>query len=247
MKITRHFGLTLFFFMILSLLPPQMGSALPSPPITNLSPGEGAIVTSPIFIDAQIRPGQDGLIRVTLLNRDNTAIARQLIKLNSPRDGQQIPFSTSIVFEIPQEHIQALLTLETQDRFHRPVSLRGVLLTLESDGEAMVQNQPTTSNWLTITSPIEGDSFKGGNFTVEGIITPPTSNPVIFELITDSGGVIGTSQLAVDEPGIPSQFNISVTYAFITSRRDVRLIVRQTVNPYGSNIVLDSLPISLSP
>lgn len=247
MNITRHFGLVIIFILALSLQPPQMGSALPSPSITELSPGEGSIVTSPIHVNARIQPGQDDLVRVTLLNRDNTVIARQLIKLNAPHDGRQIPFSTTLAFEIPNEHTQALLTLETQDRYHRPNSLRGVLLTLASNGEAVIQGQPAPSTWLTITSPKEGDSFKGGRFTVEGIITPPTANPVNFELITDSGGVIGTSQLAVDEPGITFQFNISVAYSFITSRRDVRLIVRQTVDPYGSNIVLDSLPISLSP
>lgn len=242
----RRLIILLVSFLMISVRPPQSGTASSPGLINILTPGEGSAVNSPIELDAEIQPGGDGLARVSLLDRQNNVLARQLIRTDP--DLQTISrFSTQLAFEIPTESTPALLTLATQDEHHRPLSLRSVTLTLHSDGTASITTPDTIASWLEIDQPAPHESLSGGSFIVDGRVTPIIQNPVIFELITDTGGVIGSSQLAVQESGEPLDFSIQLSYDFITTTRDVRMIVRQTINPYGANMILDSLPITLSP
>ena len=242
----RGFGIFLVFFLVINLLSPQSGKASTPALINILSPGDGSAVTSPIKLTAEIQPGEDGLVRVSLVDRQNIVLARQLIQTDK-NNHSPFKFSTHLPFEITTESSPALLTLTLQDEFHRPLSLRSVLLTLQSDGSAKISGPNKNPSWLEIDQPVAHESLSGGNFRVEGRVTPLTQKPVIFELITDTGGVIGSSQLAVQEPDVTIEFSIQLSYAFITKTRDVRMVVRQTADPYATDVILDSLPITLSP
>lgn len=233
-------------FLLISMLPPQSGTSATPAMISILSPGDGSAVTSPIQLTAEIQPGGDGLVRVSLLDRQNNILARQLIQTDE-NDQTPFKFSTHLAFEITTESSPVLLTLGLQDEYHRPLSLRSVLLTLQSNGAAAITETNRNTSWLEIDQPLAHESLSGGNFRVEGRVTPLTQKPVIFELITDTGGVIGSSQLAVEIQGEPVDFSIPLSYSFINTERNVRLVVRQTTDPYGMNVILDSLPITLSP
>jgi len=242
----RRFGIFLIFFLGINLLPPPSGLATPPALIGILSPGNGSMVLTPIELTAEIQPGGDGLVRVSLLDRQNNVLARQLIRTNK---NIQTPskFSTHLSFEIPGESAPALLTIALQDEYHRPLSLRSVSLTLQSSGTVNIKASDIDASWLQMYRPLPHESFSGGGFRVDGRVTPLTQKPVIFELITDTGGVIGSSQLAVDTPGEPFDFSIPLSYAFITTQRNVRMVIRQTTDPYGMNVILDSLPLTLAP
>lgn len=235
--------------LLLALLTPSSGKAQISPAITILLPGEGSVVTSPLSISADVLPGGDGLIRMTLTDRNGSIIARKLLRIAGDPD-HPIEFSTSLPFEIPGGPTEALLTLATQDEDHRPLSLRTVTLTLSQDGEALIQPNLVGESWLDITAPGPQDLISGGNLTVQGSVTPITNNLVRFELITDSGGVVGTTQLSIPEEhreGQPFEFEVTLSYAFITTSRDARLVVRQTSTQFRANLILDSLPLILTP
>ena len=223
-----------------------VGEAASAPLITIHSPGDGSLVTAPILLAADLQPGEDGLARVTLLTRENILLARQLIYLKD-KSAEDNEFITHLNFEIPTASTEALLILETQDAFHRPLSLRSVLLTLQSEGEAAVHPNKPPKDWLTILSPQPNADFSGGELLVSGTVSPLTESPLLFELITENGGVIGSSQLAVAGKGSPFDFEFEMTYAFISSERDVRFVVRQSVDPYGTTVILDSLPLILAP
>jgi hypothetical protein len=124
----RHFWLILALALGLCLLPPQAGNALPSPIISILSPGDGSAVTSPIALSAQIRPDEQGLIRVTLRDQSDNTLSRQLIRANTEQN-TPIQFNTQLAFETPAEETQALLTLSTQDSSNRLMAVRSVSLT----------------------------------------------------------------------------------------------------------------------
>jgi hypothetical protein len=191
-------------------------------------------------------PGADGLVRLALTDKSNGTLSRQLLRVDAG-DDTPISFTTELSFELPGSDVEALLTLSTQDIYHRPLALRSVLLTLTASGEAQITSQQYTGPWLEITYPEPLDIITGGQFTIQGAVTPVTDNPVIFELITDSGGVIGSAQLAVTQPGQTFTFEQLISYAYITTIRDVRLVVRQTLDGYGTNVVLDSLLLALLP
>jgi hypothetical protein len=246
MLFTRRFWLILFFLLSLSLLSSQIGTAQPAPVIILLEPGEGSKVISPMGITAQIYPGGDRLVRITLIDQQNNVLSRKLLRINSFED-TPLQFQTDLSFGIPKENSPALLTLAIQDEYHRPQSLRSVTLTLQSAGQAAIQPSISENDWLTITQPTRMQVISGGSFLVSGRISPLNNNPVVFELMTESGSIIGTSQLDVPTPRETFDFEINLSYDFITHKRDVRLIVRQWSSAFASNVNLDSLPVILLP
>jgi len=247
MLIKRRLWIGFFLLLALSFALPQTGLALTPASISILEPGEGSVVSSSIHISAEVEPGGDNLIRVTLIAIKDNLLARKLLKVNPVDNETAIHFETNRFYEIPTETTTALLTIATQDNYHRPQSLRSVTLTLETDGQASIQPQTSTDPWLTITEPVPLDILGGGQFTVCGTITPVNTNPVMFELIKDNGAVIGSAQLLVVDPGKTFDFEISLSYAFVTTITDVRLIIRQASDEYPSNVILDSVPIALTP
>lgn len=242
----RRIVLILVFIAALSLFLPGAASAVSSPSMVILTPGNGSTVTAPIPVSAVFQPGADGLIRLTLTDQANITLARQLLRVDASGDAE-ILFETNLAFEIPNGNTEALLTLSTQDDYHRPLALRSVLVTLSSGRDAQVSRNTAEEPWLEIIYPEPLEIIAGGKFTVLGSVTPITENPIIFELITDTGGVIGGVQLAVNQAGKKFSFELPLTYGFISSVRDVRLLVRQTIDGYATNVILDSLPLALAP
>lgn len=236
----------LFILLSLSLLLPRASFAAPSPSMTILTPGEGSTVASPIAVSAVLKPGADGLIRITLMDEYGQVLSRQLLRVDAA-EGEEITLDSQMLYEISHPGLEGLLTLATQDMYHRPLAQRSVLVFLDDSGEMQVQPNPASGQWLDITSPEPNASLSGGQFTVKGTLTPVTNRTVYFELITDSGGQIGSAQLAVNQPGETIAFEITLSYGFINTARDVRLVIRQSMDDYAANVILDSLPLTLAP
>ena len=232
--------------MLIGFLPGKSGLALPSAEIIIHTPGPESRVTSPIDITASVTPGADDLIRVILIDQSRNLLARQLIRVD-PDEISTAQFSSRLRFEIPTDSTKAVLILATKDAYNRPLSLRAIPLTLNLKNEVVLETHPTDSPWLNINTPEPLSTHRGGSLTVSGTVTPISTKPLIIELFTDSGGLIGSKQLAVTKGGQEMPFSITLTYSFIDTTRDVRLVVRQTMDPFGQNGALDSIPIFLAP
>jgi len=243
---TRALGLFLLVFVLIGLRSPLRVDAVRNESLKLISPGEGSSVTSPIKISARFQSQPQDLIRVKLVDRSGSVISRQLFSVNASGDAVQ-DFASSLAFEIPREIVDGLLTIAILDSDNRLVALRSATLKLQSVGENRINLQSSNSDWLTIVKPQPGERLQGGKVVVEGTVTPIVERPVSFELITDGGGQIGWKQLVVENVGEPIEFSITLTYAYIYQERDVRLVIRQTDSFYGENIILDSVPIYLSP
>jgi hypothetical protein len=239
-----------FHFLAISLMILLVGflpvKALTTADIMIYTPGPLSILSSPIDISASITSGADNLVRISLIDQSRKLLARKLIRLD-PEQIAASQLSTQLVFEIPTERTEALLTLATQDAYYRPLSLRAIPLALNSMDEDVVEAQSFNEPWLVIETPQPISTHRGGMLTVNGKITPITTKPVIFELITDSGGLIGSKQLVASTAGEEVSFKITMTYGFINTTRDVRLVIRQTIDPFGVDVALDSIPIFLAP
>jgi hypothetical protein len=239
----RSLLLILLFLNFLSL---RSGSASTVPALLLNRPGDGSQVTSPIQISAQIGAPDSELIRVTLVDRSGNVIARQLLRQSSS-DKPSFDFSTELPFEISGETSEGLLTIALLDSYNRPISLRSASLRLLSGGEDKIESTYQTEPWLTISQPQPLEDHSGGEVRVTGTVRPLIERPVFFELVTDSGAQIGTRQLPVEQAEETLDFDISVPYAYINQRQDVRLIIRQSNPQLGEIIILDSVPIFLSP
>ena len=246
MQPKRRIIILLSVLLGLGLLVSRTSTAQPVEQITILTPGNGSGVTAPIDLTAEIIPGEDGLIRVTLIDRNQTLLARQLLQVNETAQ-VAVMFSTRLDFEIPGETTAAILTITTQDHLHRPVALRSVTLTLKSSGEDQIILHSIADPWLTITQPQPGAVITASPLIVTGQVTPLNDRPVIFELITERGGSIISKQLAVETPGEMIDFEVPLVYALPSGERDMRLVVRQTTEIGGGDAILDSLPVKIAP
>jgi len=186
------------------------------------------------------------LIRVTLVDRSGNVIARKLL-WQKGSDAPSFDFSTNLLFEISGDISEGLLTIALLDSYNRPISLRSASLRLLSGGEDKIESTFQTEPWLTIVQPQPLEDHTGGEVQVTGTVRPLMEGPVFFELVTDSGAQIGTRQLPGGRVGETLDFDITLPYAYINQRRDVRLIIRQSNPQLGEIIILDSVPIFLSP
>lgn len=236
----------LLFLLGLGLLAPPSGRAQPLPAIQILTLGEDSRVMAPIYLAAVVQPGEDGLVRVALVDRQNDLLSRQVLRLNSP-DQASVEFTTSLDFEFPGENIPAILTVSTQDHANRPVALRSVVLILLSSGEEMITSTSAADSWLTVSSPEPGAVIIEPPIRVVGTVTPINTNPVIIELITERGGAIISRQLAVKTAGEPMDFEVSLNFSPVTIVRDMRLVIRQPSDFVGVDAILDSLPVRIIP
>ena len=222
------------------------GKAQPVEPITILSPGDGSLVTAPIEVTALVQPGADGLVRVTLVDRQGDLLARQVMRLNGSHSDARV-WTTQLAFEIPGESAPANLSVTTLDHAQRPIAVRSKGLTLQGAGDAKIEPTVFSDPWLMITQPNPGTVINTSPLVVIGQVTPINDNPVIFSLVNERGGAIVTRQLAVETPGEPIDFEISLPFTPTSAVQDMRLVIRQTSNIIGISAILDSLPITIEP
>lgn len=236
----------LWVLFLLALPAVQTGAAQPTPMITLLTPTEGSSVISPIEISAEMNLGDASLVRVSLTNGQNDVISRQL-HLISASDDELFAYTASLPFEIPAESTPARLSLMLIDDNGRPLCLRSTKLTLQSNENAALQTPTPEQSWLVITTPKPGALITGGKIQVTGQVTPLTDNPVFFELYSDSGRVLVTIQLAIEQPGNEVDFSITIPNTVTTEQADALLVISQSASLYNEKIILDSLSLSISP
>ncbi len=242
----RHLGFFFLLLLAICLLTPMHGSASPEPRINILSPGDNSILTSPIKLSSEIIPDPEGMIRVTLTSRSGDLLARQLIRLDSSSTSLFV-LDTDLAFEIPSDQTEALLTLAVQDAYFRTIAVRSVLVILASTGEPALVPAVSMEPWVEITQPQPMEEVSGGEFSIIGRVAPVSESPITFELISDSGRVVGSTQLQVDTSGEWLDFKIRLNYTYITESTGVRLIIRQNCYPYNEIMILDSLQLTAAP
>ena len=228
------------------LVPQASTSASSTPFISIVTPGDGSVLTSPIHLIAELNQEVGSLVRITLVNDNNLTISRQLLRIDKGEDGST-RLETDLIFEIPTETTEALLTVSTLDDNHRLQSLRSVTLKLASKGQSTIQAHIADEPWLVIDEPKPMETIVGGQMTVSGTINPVNGNPIRFDLLKPSGAVVGTIQLLVTNPAETINFNIMLHYAFITETTDIRLVIRQLSDDFATDAILDSVPIYLVP
>ncbi len=236
----------LWILSLLAIPTAGQGVAQPAPMIALLTPTEGSIMISPIAVSAEMTLGEASLVRLEMTNGQNQTIARQLHRVNASTD-DLFEYAASLPFEIPTESAPARLSLMLIDSQNRPLCLRSAALTLQSDGNAVFQTLTPSSPWLVITSPEPDDLISGGEIEVTGQVTPLTDNPVFFELYSNSGRILMTIQLAVEQPGTAVDFTLTIPYTIPAEQADALLVIRQSTSPYNETIILDSLSFTISP
>lgn len=236
----------LMLLVSLSLVIPQESYASHQPIIRIITPSEGSMVSAPIEIIADLDLNEGDFVRITLMDTTQTLYVRKLHE-PFPNNHSLYAYQTSLNFEIPTERKEALLSLEIKDHLNRFRSIRSVNLILHSEGKTEIKAQTSKKSWLIITEPLVEEKIEGGKVMVKGQVTPQAAVSIFFELITESGRVISTAQLAVNKQSESFSFETTIPYTISDIQENVLLTIRQTSPQFGTNIILDSIPITLLP
>ncbi len=214
--------------------------------IQILTPGPLSKVRSPIKLHSYVVPGYDNLARIELYGEDGRLLARRLLRLYTLAKWAYL--SVEIPFEVQAAAEVARLQINTQDQFGRPRALISVHLLLLSAGYEEINPPGNLDERCVLESPSAGTRVSKGKLTVSGQMRPLNSQPLVIELITPSGAVVGSKMVAVqpapDGGYIP--FTVDLTYS-IPSATWVRLTIRQSDERIAGTMYLFSQEVYLIP
>lgn len=224
------------------------GKVLPAD-IQIETPGELSRISSPLQVTINVYPGEGGKVLVQLFGEDGRLMAEELHTLEVPDSGW-VQLYTSIPFDIHSAGEAALLVISTRDGFGRRIAQSSVPLILLQIGASEIELPGFRKDPFVLSTPVYGAEVRGGVIHIEGFVHAYNSNPIVGELMTETGGnlksiVVMLPKGSEDLEYVP--FTMDIPYN-VKQRRPVRLTFRQPdMRLTGVDVVLDSLLIYLLP
>jgi hypothetical protein len=230
-------------------------SSLDSPPPANvppsgvqiLNPGSGSKVISPFTLRASIKPGSDSVVRIELLGEDGRLLMREVRDYPSldtewVNMGSQISYGTNAVSETGR------LQISVEDEHGRLKEISSVDLILLSLGTQDLYHPADQLENIVIESPQANTLIQGDTMRVSGLARPRSTQPLMIEIQTSDGRIVGTRQVAVtfSTGSIYGTFTIDVPFNVGTTNR-VRLKVWEPGYIIPGIVDLSSLEVILSP
>lgn len=215
--------------------------------IQFLSPGPISVVTSPFLMRAYFLPGANGVARIELLGEDGRLLMREVRNYQVQR-GARITMGLDVEFEIPGAAEIGRLQITLEDEFDRVMAVGSVDLLLLSAGQADLNPAGDLQEAIVIQEPSPNGLIQGGTLRVSGWARPRTEKPLMIELLTNEGTIVGTRQVAVEGAtnGHHGIFAIDVPYTVSEPTR-VRLVVWERGERIPGVAQLSSMEVMLSP
>ncbi len=237
---------------------PSAAAATPSPPpLPGRPPGEvvfiqrpaaGLQVVSPFRIVGRAGPTWNGQLRLLLIGEDGRTISTTTtILLANP--GNAGLFSTTMEFSIPGLAEAARLEVLNFSRLDGEMDhLGSVHLTLLSEGYGVTYLTVRGPEQLAILNPDPWDSVQGGIARVEGIGWTKGPGPLVVEVQTRQGEVLGRAETHVQSagPGQMGPFQAAVPYSVAAKTRG-RIVIYEMDTTIPGYLHYSSLPVTLEP
>jgi len=214
--------------------------------IQIITPGPLSRALSPITLHGYVIPGYDNLVRIELYGEDGRLLYIKLLRLYT--SGKWAYLAIDIPFEVQAAMEVARLQISTQDQYGRASALNSVRLLLLSAGFAEINPSGNLDERCTLYTPSPGMRISKGTLAVSGQMRPFNSQPLVIELVTSSGAVVGSKMVAIqpapDDNYIPFEADISYN---ITAATWVRLTIHQSDERIGGTMYLYSREVYLNP
>lgn len=222
----------------------------PSPPLAALRilrPGALSRVVSPIFLEASVIAGADGVVRVELVGEDGRTLYRQVLRYGMPA-GARFVITASVEFEIPLVAETGRLQVSTEDSAGRPIALSSVELVLLSVGSNELNPAPPPLEPFNLLKPQPGQVISGGVVEVGGLVRPVSKEPIVLELIDNQGAVISSRQILAPptENGSAAPLTATIPYQ-VKAATPVRLVIRQPDSRIPGDAAISSILLTLTP
>jgi hypothetical protein len=212
-------------------------------------PGKDSQVASPISIQAGVYPGDGGLISVQLYGENGRLMADQLLKMIHTESGW-VQLVTEIKFEITSAGESGLIIVSTRDEFGRRIAQNSVPIVLLQIGKSEVEMPDFLKQPFVVQSQAAGAVVRNGILRISGFAHPFNSNPIVIELVTQTGGILASKALTL--PKIASDqeyapFTLDLPYK-VSTRTPVRLTIRQRSDSLPAlDVALSSQILYLDP
>lgn len=203
-------------------------SKLPNSLVQVEEPGDMSQLASPIRVMASVYPGDGGLVNVQLFGENGRLIFEQLMKMVHTESGW-VQLVTEIKFEINTAGESGLLVLSTRDEFDRRIVQSAVPVILMQIGKSEIEAPEFLKQAFIIQSPVANAVVKGGTLSISGYAHPFNANPIIIELMTQSGGVMESKVVKLPKAAEGQRFvpfSAEIPYT-IGIRTPVRVTIRQ--------------------
>lgn len=196
--------------------------------IKIIEPGSMSQLASPFIVQAGVFPGAGNLVTLQLVGEDGRLIHDQLLKLSTAESGWS-NLVEEIKFEIPSAGEAALLVLTTHDQYDRPITQTAVQIFLLQIGKSDVNAYDFIKQPYIVQSLKDEAVITGGVVRVSGYAHAYSSNPIIIELLTESGGVMETAIVKLPRDAeklnyVP--FSVEIPYD-VGITTPVRMTIRQ--------------------
>jgi hypothetical protein len=224
---------------------------LPTPTLTEAAiqiniPGPLSKVTSPIHVRGYVIPGYNSRVRVELFGEDGRLLARQVTSVYTSTTWAYL--SVDLRFEIGAAGELGRLTVSTEDGFGRVQALHSVHLLLLSTGEDLINPPEPPYERCLLSWPLPGGQVSGSILLVEGQFRPLNAQPLVIELVAESGAVIATRLVAVERANGDTYVPFATDLPYlIEAPMWARLVVRQQDDRIPGTMYLYSQEIALYP
>lgn len=225
----------------------QSPAEVPFAVIQILNPGPTSRLVSPFLVKAVVRVEPEDTVLIELLGEDGRLLLRE-VRTYSVERRQQITLGVEVDFEIAAVAEVGRLQISVIDEFNRLVSVNSTDLILLSLGKADVNPPNDLLENIIINAPEERMLIQGGSIRVAGLARLRTDQPLLIELETTDGKIVGTRQAGVTpEPGSThGSYAIDVPYQ-VNSPTETRLKIWVPGDRIPGIIYLSSVEVLLSP
>lgn len=222
-------------------------SKIPYAEIQFLSPGALSKVTSPIQLHAFLLPGDSGRATIALFGEDGRMMYRKLFVFSSP-PRVQADLRADIDFEITGVAETATLVIHTDDAYGRMKAAASSTVILLALGDSDINPAGDQLASIVIREPAPKVLIQGETLMVTGLVRTESDQPLLVELVTSDGKVIGSrlAGIAPGEAGDHRLFATEVSFS-VDSPIWVRVTVSERKNGNTIPLQLASVEILLSP
>ena len=207
-------------------------------------PGPGSRVISPLEVQIVAVAGDSNKIDVGLFGEDGRLLGHIIKVVPGHPTGDFL--SLKVQFEIRAAAELGVLQVSTRDKLGHLQSLSSVRILLLSNGVSQI-TPAGNAIYERVTFqnlPVKAD-VTGGELSVQGQYTPYNNQPVIVELISDSGQ--GLSLRVLDFPNLdPQSFSTTLPYK-VSGPTRARLFIHQEDDVLKGPAYIYSQELTLNP
>jgi hypothetical protein len=226
---------------------PSVNPDIPFGTVQILSPGPASRLASPFLFKAYLLPGEKGRVRIELLGEDGRLLMRE-IKVYSVPHGARVTVGSEVAFEISAVAETGRVQASVEDEYGRTAALTSVDVILLSLGESDLNSPGDLLEDIVIKDPHPNALIQGGTLRVSGLARLHGDQPLMIELKTSEGKIVGTRQVAVLPSGEGQFGDFAIDVPFnVTAPTRVRLAVWEPGDPIPGIAHLSSLEVMLSP